>query len=449
MVRQIIPRIFAAAQSSTSDVPVPGIWKHAPEAARAADKNSVIRVDYRKLKPGRPPVLLLGGLSQVWPLGFAQIPVILATSDPKNQALASRYICGYCLLPDRTNAKASLIATLLEAGRELHYITGSKPPIFCGNDDDLALTYEFRDALAESCLLFGNDPELGLSLLEKNRFHALARERELPVPHVYSLDNDSDNTLLAAENPVIVKPRSKEMWEHSAIFQTLFQGKGKAKVFPSGRALLAQPGLAAIKDQIVIQDYIPGSDDRIYSFHGLADGGELIEWFLGRKIRTFPKFTGESSFIELTKDHALFQTGCEIARKLGLKGVFKMDFKRDDRDGRFYLLEINARFNLWHYLGAVNGVNIPRSAYEYMVYGIRREPSAYITKYKWQHFLLDYHAYRELREFGEIDLWRWLSSLLRARRVQNVFLWKDPVPFIRWASAYFFARVDRWLSTAL
>jgi len=409
-----------------------------------------MEVDDRKLKPGRPPVLLLGGLSQVWPLGFAQIPVIVATSDLKNPALASRYICGHCLLPSKEASKSAIIARLLEAGQELSRITGSRLPIFCGNDDDLALTYEFHDSLAESYLLFGNDPALGLSLLEKNRFHALAEERGLPVPQAYACDGDGENAVGRAENPVIVKPRSKQMWQQSPVFRTLFQGQGKAKVFRNGRELLAQPGLISIKDQIVIQDYIPGSDDRIYSFHGLADdASELIAWFLGRKLRTFPKLTGESSFIELIKDRELFFTGCEIAKRLGLRGVFKMDFKRDVRDGRLYLLEINARFNLWHYLGAANGVNLPRAAYEYMVYGVRRRPSAYATKYKWQHLLLDCHAYRELHALGEISLWRWVSSLFLARRVQNVFLWKDPVPFIRWAVIYFFERMQKWRATAL
>jgi predicted ATP-grasp superfamily ATP-dependent carboligase len=255
-----------------------------------------------------------------------------------------------------------------------------------------------------------------------------------------------------AENPVIVKPRSKELWKQSTVFQTLLQEKGKARVFRDGREVLAQPLLASLHDQIVIQDYIPGGDDQIYSFHGLAGEGELMEWFLGRKIRTFPKQTGESCFIELVKDKELFSTGCEIAKKLGLKGVFKMDFKRDIRDGRFYLLEINARFSLWHHLGAVNGVNIPRAAYEYLMYGTRRGPSAYDTKYRWHSLLLDYQAYRELRDLGEISLWGWLKSLFLGRRIHDIFLWNDPMPFFHWLMRYLtkwlHKRVHRWLSTA-
>lgn len=406
-----------------------------------------VKIDYRKLKPGRPPVVVLGGLSQVWPLGFADIPVIIATSDLKNPALASRYLCGYCLLPSKTQEKATAIARLLRMGSELCYFTKSKIPLFCGNDDDLALTYEFRNSLMQNYFAIGNDPDFGLSLLEKDRFHALAREHGLPVPRVYNWD--SDDTLAGIEHPVIVKPRRKEMWNHAPVFRTLFDTKGKAKLFLNGGELVAQPGLAAMKDQIIIQDYIPGDDSGIYSFHGFSDDqSELLEWFCGRKIRTFPKLTGESSFIELTKDKELFRIGRDIVRTLGLRGVFKMDFKKDMRDGQFYLLEINARFNLWQYLGAVNGVNIPRVAYEYIVHGSRPSPSVYHTKYKWQDFVFDYHAYRELAALGELNFWQWLESMLTTRHVQDIFLWKDPAPFVRWATSYIFERMDKWHSTA-
>lgn len=42
----------------------------------------------------------------------------------------------------------------------------------------------------------------------------------------------------------------------------------------------------------------------------------------------------------------------------------KVDFKRDARDERLYLLELNPRFNLWHHPGAVAGVDLPALVYQ-------------------------------------------------------------------------------------
>lgn len=403
-----------------------------------------ITVERKKLVPGRPPVVLLGGLGQVWPLGFAGIPVIVATRDSADPSLASRYVCGRCVLPSSRD-EGLTVAALLHLGRYLRDATGAKAPLFCGNDPDLGLTYRFHDRLSQVYALFDNPPATGSALLDKELFYTLARERGLAVPQVY--DWDGPNGVAHAPRAVIVKPKSKAAAKGKTQFGSLF-GEGKAKVFPDAATLLAHTELAAINELLIIQDYIPGNDNSIHSFHGLADRGNLLAWFLGRKIRTFPKLTGESTFIELIKEPALFELGATIAQRLALTGPFKIDFKRHADTGQYYLLEINARFTLWHHLGAANGINIPKAAYEYLVEGKRPQTNDYGTKYKWNSFLLDYYAYRELRSLGETNLAKWLRSLLAAHRVQNVFSWKDPAPFFVWALGFFSEWMCRWHSTA-
>ena len=89
------------------------------------------------------------------------------------------------------------------------------------------------------------------------------------------------------------------------------------------------------------------------------------------------------------------------------------------------LLEINARFNLWHYLGAANGVNLPQVAYEYLVH--RRLPlhAEARLRYRWVDLRYDWKARR-----AGIGTARWLWSLACAPKVYNVFAWRDPAPFL-------------------
>jgi predicted ATP-grasp superfamily ATP-dependent carboligase len=157
----------------------------------------------------------------------------------------------------------------------------------------------------------------------------------------------------------------------------------------------------------------------------------VLDSFVGRKLRTYPPRTGESSFIELDRDDELLALGASIAAKLPLKGVFKMDFKRDERTGRWYLLEINARFNLWHYLGARNGVNLLRVVYEYLLEGAR--PSAageYATTYRWLSLDHDVRAFLALRANGEMGWVTWLCTIVFSRNVYNLFSWRDPGPWL-------------------
>jgi predicted ATP-grasp superfamily ATP-dependent carboligase len=167
-----------------------------------------------------------------------------------------------------------------------------------------------------------------------------------------------------------------------------------------------------------------------------------------------------SSFLELAHNDAFTSVAREVAARVPLRGVFKMDFKRDSVSGDWRLLEVNARFNLWHHLGAANGINLPRIAYDYLVHGKRPQAMPrYRTTHRWLALRPDWRAYRELAARGELSLAGWLRSILQAPKVYDLFSWTDPVPFAReflsrWrariprVSARITSRLVRWLSTA-
>jgi predicted ATP-grasp superfamily ATP-dependent carboligase len=371
------------------------------------------------------PVVLLGGLNVVRALGMAGIPVIIASSQRDTPSMASRYCAGAIELPP-IDQREAVVEALVRAGRSLAAQHGAAPPLFYDNDDRLALVQDFRAALAPHFRMLLNEPALADALLEKARFQGLAERLGLPVPR--RLDWE---TLEAERGPVLVKPRTRTAWDSSSIRLQLFGGAGKARVFASGREARAHPLLAPLADQLSFQEYVPGGDDAIWSFHGFAaPGGEVLEWFVGRKIRTFPALTGDSSYLRLARNERLVALGRRIAGRLGLAGVFKMDFKRSAATGRFYLFEINTRFNLWHYPGAKNGVNLPRVAYEYLVHERVPLHGEARTAFRWVDLQYDWRAYRELKAQGAITTAQWLWSLVEAPKVYDLFAWNDPAPFL-------------------
>ena len=64
------------------------------------------------------PVVLLGGVNVVRALGMAKIPVIIASSDRRTPAMASRYCSGVIELPPFHN-RVAVVETLASAGRRL------------------------------------------------------------------------------------------------------------------------------------------------------------------------------------------------------------------------------------------------------------------------------------------------------------------------------------------
>ena len=420
---------------------------------------SGLRLDSRRFDPKRPPAFVLGGLDLLPALGFAGIPAILATADPHEPACASRYCAGRCRLPELANRDAA-VDKLLAAGEELVGALGYRVPLLYGDDDALRLIHEHRAVLSRHFLLLLNEPGLTRSLLDHYRFGALARARGIPVPRMLSWAAAGSSALARAEGPVIVKARDGITPGELPVFLRFLEGAGKARIFENGRQAMAHPLARELKDRLAFQEYVCGSDSDLWSFHGFADQrGQLLAWFTGRKLRTWPARTGMSSFLELARHDELPAIGRDVAARMGLKGIFKINFKQGARDGRFRVLGIDARYNLWHHVAAKNGVNLPRVAYEYLVHGERPARVEFRTTCRWVHFRLDYRAFRELQARKELTAARWAWSLLASRKVYHLFSWTDPMPFwvrlagrmkswARRAPRHVALRLRRWRSTA-
>jgi predicted ATP-grasp superfamily ATP-dependent carboligase len=369
--------------------------------------------------PERLPALLLGGTNLVRALGLAGIPVIVASNDPDEPALASRYCTQRCRLPPLSRPEA-VIDALLDLSARLFARYGRRIPLFYGNDDWLDLVHAHRDRLDGHFLMVLNDASIAQALTEKSRFAALCAERGLPMPAALQWD-----ALEQWNHEVLVKPRVKVDWHDSPLHERLF-ADGKALVLANGATAKANPLVERHRHQLLFQEFIPGDDRNLVSFHGFADeNGRVLQSFTGRKLRTRPPITGESAYIELIRDPGLSVFGRQVAERIGLRGPFKIDFKQDPRDGRLVVLEVNARCTLWNYLGAVNGVNIMKTAYDYLLERRLPEPREYGTRYRWidaRHDMLG----------------MWAGSLLDGPRVHNVFSWNDPAPFVAlWASRFF------------
>jgi D-aspartate ligase len=413
--------------------------------------------------PGRRfdtiPVLLLGGVNLVRALGAAGIPAVVASTDPDDPVFASRYCAARCILPSLEKPEAAIDA-IVGIGDRLSTIHGRRVPLIYGSDEYLKVIYAYKERLERYFLILVSEKEIGEALLDKDRFQALAASRGIPVARILDWDGDGAGTLAGTPGPVIVKPRTKHDWHDSPMRLRIF-GDAKARIYASGPDARNDPGVAHFREQLSFQEYVPGDDTSLWSFHGVADeNGIVMDGFVGRKIRTYPPLTGESAFIELEEDETLTALGREVAAKLPLRGVFKMDFKKDPATGRYFLLEINARFNLWMYLGARNGLNLVRTTYDYLLEGARPTTAGiYTRRYRWLSLSLDFASFREMRRNGDLNLPAWLASILLSRNVYSYFAWTDPGPWARiWTNRLrrvyqrgptkILALMRQWLSTA-
>jgi D-aspartate ligase len=308
-----------------------------------------------------------------------------------------------------------------------------KPALFYGTDAMLLCVSRNRDELSKHYRFSLSPAELVEDLVDKARFARLAERLGLPVPATVTSREarTADDVLARISLPCALKPASHTGFRRSAAVRAL-GGMPRKALFARSRAEL-EAKLDLMRrsaDEFVVQSYVPGGDENIMSFHAWVDPeGQVVAHYVGKKIRTYPSGSGESTFIELSNDPRVTRAGLEIVAALGIVGVVKLDFKRDQATGELRLLEANPRHSLWNHLGAASGVNLPLIAYAELA-DLPVPPTGPIEPgRRWLSFEGDLRAFAsDYRPSGVLSVRDWLASY-RGPKIYDVFAWDDPLPF--------------------
>ncbi|WP_395454950.1 ATP-grasp domain-containing protein [Azospirillum melinis] len=372
-----------------------------------------------------PLACVLGDMDLVRPLGLAGIRCAVV-GPPDGATAHSRFTAQ--LIPWQGGNDGTLVDRLLRFGAA----QSQKPVLYMEEDAQLLMVSRNRDRLASVFRLPLADAELVETLVDKGRFQAMAERLGLPVPRTRRLRPlpGSEAPELDLRYPLIVKPLTRRPpWDE-------IEGLGKAIRLDGHDELRALwPRLIPVGIELLAQELIPGPESRIESHHVYIDaGGAVAGEFTGRKVRTYPVDYGHSTALTITdidgEGADVAALGREIAAKIGLRGVAKFDFKRDP-DGRLHLLEINPRFNLWHHLGAVAGVNLPAMVQADLTGRPRPAPAQAQSQAKarpgacWCHISKDRLAARE----SGVPAAHWLAWVARCEA--KAITPDDPMPFLR------------------
>jgi len=367
----------------------------------------------------------MGDMDLIRPIGLAGIRCAVV-APPRGVTTHSRFARTVIPWDDEEISRESdvLLGQLLKFGR-----SQPEPPVlFYEQDAQLLFVSRNRDRLSDVFRFVIADAELVEDLVDKIRFQDLAERLDLPVPPTKRVRPAADPIpeTLGLRFPVVVKPPwRRKTWD-------AFGEAAKVIQVNTPQALAeAWPYWAQQGSDLIIQELIPGPETRIESYHVYVDTrGDIAGEFTGRKIRTYPVSNGHSTALTITDAQDVAGLGRSLTRKLGLRGIAKYDFKRDD-NGRLHLLEVNPRFNLWHHLGAKAGINLPALVYADVTGQPRPAIGPVRTGVRWCRFSEDWHSARE----SGISLRAWLPWALRCEA--TTLTWDDPMPFIHtlWRAA--------------
>jgi predicted ATP-grasp superfamily ATP-dependent carboligase len=115
-------------------------------------------------------------------------------------------------------------------------------------------------------------------------------------------------------------------------------------------------------DHVIIQELIPGGGEAQFSYAAVYDRGLAIAELVACRRRQYPvEFGYTSTFVTTAAAPDVLDAGRRFLGSLDYTGIAEVEFKRDPRDGRAKLLDVNARIWTWAALGAAAGVDFPHA----------------------------------------------------------------------------------------
>lgn len=336
-----------------------------------------------------PAVVVGGGLNAlgvVRSLGAAGIPLVVVDTSPKSPAMRSRY--GRKLVCEALEGEP-LLACLAALGRE----HGAPLTLFATEEKTVETVSEQRARLEPYYRLRQPEHERLMALMHKQGFQELAEAVGAPVPRTVRLEGKADLARIHdLTYPCVFKP-SKKDYGYGARFKKAYKVASPAEV----EALYEE--IFPVLADMVVQEWIEGSDADVYfCLQYIGEGGQVVSSFSGRKIRAWPPRIGGTASCTAAWEVAeeLAETTRDFFAKVGFVGMGSMEYKRDSRDGRFYMVEPTVgRTDFQEEVASLNGVNIPAAAYRHEM-GLAPVPDQRVaTPQIWREPVSDRWSYQE------------------------------------------------------
>jgi predicted ATP-grasp superfamily ATP-dependent carboligase len=370
-----------------------------------------------------PPVVILGGeanaLSVARDLGRLGITVY-AIGEPDSSVRTSRFCRWIDVSVDGSQAESwgrYLLSTAAD------FLRGAV--VLSCSDAGIQVLVRYRDQLLQRYLLDDSDPRAQLGMLDKLATYKHARAAGVPTPLFWETSSREEVVALRESLvfPLMIKPRL------SHLFETHF-GRKHVIVDSFDELLAAFDVAAGAGMDMLLMEHIPGPDDRLCSYYTYLDAEhQPLFHFTKRIIRRFPTGMGAACYHITDRVPEIAKLGNRLFKHVGLRGLANIEFKQDPRDGRYKLIECNARFTASNCLVSASGVKLAEFVYNRLV----GRPLPNMNQYKvglrlWDPFR-DFKAYRELRGMGQLTFGKWLAGVLR-RQTFAYFAWTDPMPAI-------------------
>jgi len=370
----------------------------------------------------RPPAVLIGGES-----------IALSVARSLAEAGADVYALGHDNDPIRYSRRCTAVVNVgsgaISQERSLDWLRRRGPGaavVLPCSDDGLELIARNRPELeALGYRPVESDNRVVLDMLDKTRTHELADELGFDRPQTVTLEclADVEEAVDRLAFPCALKPvRSHVFARHFGLTQKVLVAKTRADLRAAAEQTLA------LGIEMLVTEIVPGPEDAYHTYYSHLDehGRPLFE-FTKRKLRQWPVGFRLPCYHVSDWAPEVARVGLGFMRGVGVRGTASVEFKRDERDGRLKLIELNHRVTRSTELLRRCGVDQALVAYERATGSEPRPGSSYRTGVRMWHPVEDVRAFAVQRRRGTLTVLEWLRSLAH-RQHFLVYRWDDPAP---------------------
>jgi D-aspartate ligase len=362
-----------------------------------------VNTDYKAL----PAVVLSSphhvGLGITRSLGRLGIRVYNVDSNRWAPAFFSKYCAGRSRWDFESAPTELSLAFLTElAGR-----IGSQCVVIPTTDTTAIFVADHSDALRKSYVFTTQDPQFIRSLCNKSEMYSVARKAGIPMPETHVPRTRSELLACFEESnfPLMIKSVDSRFRKRRSKTKMLLRDRQAAF------ALYERIQDEAI-GKLIVQDWIPAGPDNDWMFNGYVDKRwKCVAAFTGRKIRQYPPHTGVTSLGMCERNDTLERIATDFLTSLRYRGAVDMDFRYDERDETYKLLDVNPRIGgSFRLFVSQEGLDIARMLYLDQA-GYSLAPARLVRGRKWAVEDYDIAAAPQYCWGGTLSTRDWMKSL--------------------------------------
>ena len=357
------------------------------------------------------------GLGIARSLGRRGIPVCVI-DDQFSVSQFSKYVTRVVRVKDLTD-EARTVESVLDVG-ERYGMRGWV--LFATRDETVAAFARHREKLQDVFRVATTTWEAVQWAWDKTKSYKLAEQLGIPSPRTYQLRSEEELNELQTSLPLAIKPAIKEHF-----FYATGAKAWRAESADQLKRLYRKAAQLIGPEEIMLQEIIPGNGDRQYSYCAFFRNGRSEAKLIARRMRQHPREFGRAAtYVETAELPEIEELSERFLRAIDYNGLVEIEFKHDPRDGKFKLLDVNARIWGFHALGRAAGVDFPYMQYAEQVGEPVHQANA-ISGVGWLRLITDLPTALSDLFKGHLS-WASYCESLRNTRVESVFSADDFLP---------------------